>query len=192
MRSRTCQAEPRRSIDRRVAFVLVGALGLVVQLTTLRVLAMSAGLHLLIATAIAAEAAILHNFLWHEGWTWAARIVPFRGAVLARLLRFHLANGLVSIVGNVALMGLFVAGLALNYLFANVLAVAVCALLNFLSADFLVFRREGVGAATPGQVPIKAGTRAPRPFRARTRSTPMHPTSCHAGRCTRRHRRRAL
>ena len=66
-------------------FNAVGVLGFAVQLAVLALL-VHGGVHYLAATAIAVEAAILHNFLWHERWTWADR--PGRGRARAgRLLR---------------------------------------------------------------------------------------------------------
>ena len=65
--------ESRVLLRRWLAFNGVGAIGVAVQLAVLAVLVRGAGLHTLIATAIAVEAAILHNFLWHERWTWADR-----------------------------------------------------------------------------------------------------------------------
>lgn len=121
---------------RAARFAWVGASGFVVQALTLHALA-AAGLPYPVATALAVEAAILHNFLWHERWTWADRRAgPGR---LARLLRFNGSAALISIGGNVALMALFVGSLGLPLLPANLLAVLTLSALNFLSADRLVF-----------------------------------------------------
>jgi putative flippase GtrA len=65
-------ANPWRSrATRWLKFNLVGGIGIAVQLLTL--VALKNGLHLdyLIATALAVETAVLHNFLWHERFTWA-------------------------------------------------------------------------------------------------------------------------
>jgi putative flippase GtrA len=130
------------AIDRRLAFAAVGALGLGVQLSVLHLLAGWSGLDYRAGTALAVEAALLHNFLWHERWTWADRVSPFRGAVGRRLARFHLANGVISLAGNVLLTTVLVTVFALHYLAANLLAVAGCLVLNFLAADRLVFSSE--------------------------------------------------
>ena len=119
-----------------------------VQLTTVWALAGLMGLDYLVSTAIGVEVAVLHNFFWHERWTWSDRNAPFSGPVFSRLARFNVANGLLSIWGNVAFTALFVAALGTDYLVANVLAIAMCSALNFLAADKLVFtaadRRSGV------------------------------------------------
>jgi putative flippase GtrA len=141
MRIRDRQAAP--SVDRRLVFIAVGTMGLAVQLVVLRLLATGTGLDLQSSTALAVEAALLHNFVWHERWTWADRTGGVRPAVLQRLARFHLTSGAVSIAGNLALTTVFVAVAGLHYLAANVLAVAACTVLNFVTADRLVFHAQG-------------------------------------------------
>lgn len=123
-------------MSRAARFVWVGAGGFVVQGASLYALA-GAGLPYPLATALAVETAILHNFLWHERWTWADRTAP--GSRLGRLLRFNGSTALISIGGNVALMSLFVGWFDFPLLAANLLAVVTLSLLNFLSADRLVF-----------------------------------------------------
>jgi len=124
----------------------VGAGGFVVQALTLQALA-AAGVPYLVATAFAVEAAILHNFLWHERWTWADRAGGKAGLKacshdpeqLARFLRFNGSTALISVGGNLALMALLAGYLGLPLLPANLLAVVALSLLNYLSADRLVF-----------------------------------------------------
>jgi putative flippase GtrA len=65
--------------------------------------------------------------------------------VLGRLVRFHLANGLISVAGNFVLMWAFVSRLHLHYFLANVTAIATCSIVNFLASDRLVFRRKHSG-----------------------------------------------
>jgi dolichol-phosphate mannosyltransferase len=118
-------------------FNAVGALGLGVQLAVLALLVRS-GLHYLPATALAVEGAVLHNFVWHERWTWRDR--PATGSTrLTRLARFHLLNGSVSLLGNLFLMHVLVGVAGVDPLGANVAAVVVCAIVNFAAADALVF-----------------------------------------------------
>ena len=115
----------------------VGLGGFVLQLLVLSLL-VRLGLHYLAATALAVETAVLHNFFWHERWTWRDR--PVRGrARLARLGRFHLLNGVVSIVGNLALMRLLVGEIGLPPLPANLIAVLACAIVNYFASDRIVF-----------------------------------------------------
>ena len=121
-------------------FYTVGAVGVVVQLAALTIL--KSGLHLdyLPATALAVEAAILHNFFWHERWTWEDRTRSTGAGRTGRLIRFHLTTGALSILGNLAFMELLVGRLGVPYLLANAIAIALCSVLNYLAADRLVFR----------------------------------------------------
>lgn len=138
-------------VERGLAFYAVGALGLGVQLATVWLLAGPVGLHYLPATAVAVELAVLHNFIWHERWTWRDRAIPpgatRRAATLGRLARFHAANGVVSIWGNVTLTGVLVAYLGTGPVIGNLLAVVACSVVNFIAADRLVFSPLPVAAS---------------------------------------------
>lgn len=124
---------------RWLRFNLVGGIGIALQLVLLFL--MKSGLHLnyLAATALAVEATVVHNFLWHERYTWADRARPSYRQSLARLLRFNLTNGAISMLGNLALMKIAVAFGHINYLAANGIAILVCSLLNFLVSNAYVF-----------------------------------------------------
>ena len=129
---------------RWLVFNTVGVAGFVVQLGVLALL-LHAGIQYLAATAVAVEAAVLHNFAWHERWTWRDR--PAAGSArAARLWRFHLLNGLVSLAGNLAIMQVLVGMLHLPVLPANGAAVLVCAVVNYLAGDRLVFVPLGTAA----------------------------------------------
>ena len=121
-------------------FNTVGVLGFAVQLAILAILT-AGGLHYLAATVIAVEAAVLHNFWWHERWTWIDRPAAGR-ARLERLWRFHALNGAVSLAGNLLLMRALVGAAGMGPLAANVAAALACAAVNFLAAGRLVFSRD--------------------------------------------------
>ncbi len=125
---------------RWLAFNLVGLLGVLIQLATLAVLTGGLGLHYLVGTGLAVEAAVLHNFLWHERWTWSDRVGQDKEGVWKRLVRFHLANGALSVGGNLILMRLFVGSWSMNYVVANIVTISICSILNFLAGDRFVFR----------------------------------------------------
>jgi putative flippase GtrA len=116
----------------------VGIAGFTLQLGLLALL-IRLGVHYLAATAVAVELTVLHNFAWHERWTWKDRPAGAEGR-MRRLWRFHAANGLVSLIGNVLLMQLFVGRLGWPAIPANLLAVFLCALVNFTAGDRFVFR----------------------------------------------------
>lgn len=129
----------RSLLLRWLKFSAVGWLGVAVQLSALTLLAGPGELHYLAATALAVETAILHNFFWHERWTWGDRGLAGAPGRLARLARFNFTTGLVSILGNVVLMRLFVGELGLHTLIGNLLSIASCAIVNFLVSDRVVF-----------------------------------------------------
>ena len=126
---------------RWLKFNAVGAMGIGVQLGCLALLVSGLGMNYLPATALAVEAAVLHNFVWHERFTWKDRAAGGPRGVAMRLLRFHAGNGAVSILGNLALMRLLVGTLHLKYLLANGVTIALCALLNFALGEWFVFRQ---------------------------------------------------
>jgi len=118
-------------------FNAVGVAGFAVQLGLLWVFTRVWGIHYLLATTLAVEIAVLHNFVWHEMWTWRGLAVEDRWR---RLVRFHLVNGFVSIASNVLLTWMLKDGLYLPLLAANAGAVAMTALLNFALAAVWVFQ----------------------------------------------------
>jgi putative flippase GtrA len=131
-----------RILGRWAKFNVVGWIGVLVQLAVLTLLMRGLQLNYLLATSLAVEAAVLHNFAWHERWTWAGSISPGRTSFLNRLMRFHMANGLTSIAGNLLLMSILVGHAHLPEVAANFCAILICSSLNFLLSHFWVFRRK--------------------------------------------------
>jgi putative flippase GtrA len=124
---------------RVAAFVVVGAAGFGVQIATLAALTLAAGWSWLPATLASVEVAVLHNFFWHRRWTWRDRD---RAGPAARLWRFHLSNGAASMAGNALLMALMIHLVGLEPIAANLAAVAVMSVANFVIADRWVFGRR--------------------------------------------------
>jgi putative flippase GtrA len=139
---------PPSTLVRLCKFNLVGGMGIAVQFLALFLLKSVFHFNYLAATAIAVEAAVVHNFVWHEQFTWSDRTklkdhahARWRRS-LPRLLRFHLTNGAVSILGNLALMKVMVGQGRMNYLLANAIAITLCSLANFLVSETWVFEQE--------------------------------------------------
>ena len=132
---------------RLVPFVAIGAAGFAVQLASLHLLVSYAGVHYLLATALAVEAAILLNFVCHSQWTWSDRLHAGADAraCLWRLARFNGLSALSSVTGNVALTAVLVRGLGVPVVAANAIAVALVSAINFTGLDRWVF-------AVPGKV----------------------------------------
>jgi putative flippase GtrA len=122
-------------------FNLVGVAGMALQLALLAVFNRLAPGHYLMATVAAIEVTLLHNFAWHVHYTWRDR--QDGSALVVRLLRFHLSNGLVSFIGNVALMRLLVGHAHLPVLAADGIAIVCCSIVNFALSDLWAFARVG-------------------------------------------------
>jgi putative flippase GtrA len=125
---------------RWLKFNLVGGIGIAVQLLILVMLKAGLGLNYLVATALAVESTVVHNFLWHERFTWPDRSSGDRGAERwTRFLKFNLTTGVLSIAGNLMCMKVLAGMEHINYLLANGITIAACSILNFLVSDGFVF-----------------------------------------------------
>jgi putative flippase GtrA len=131
-------------LRRWLKFNAVGAIGILVQLAALAILKSALRVPYLLATALAVETAVLHNFVWHELWTWRDR--RGEGSVLMRLVRFNLGNGAVSLLVNLVFMRLLVGRFHMQYLVANLIAIAAGSVANYLVSDLFVFRKVHVKA----------------------------------------------
>ena len=131
-------------------FTAVGAMGMVLQLGTLALLNHAFPGHYLIASAVALEITLLHNFVWHIHYTWRDR----RGDVywMDSLVRFHLSNGAVSIGGNLAVMWVLVLHAHLPVLVANLIAIGCCSVVNFGLGDRWAF----AGRCSKSHIPLIA------------------------------------
>ena len=145
--SREDDASPSKLL-RWCKFNFVGGIGIGVQFAALLLVKSVMHFNYLAATAIAVEAAVVHNFVWHEQFTWVDRTktgdsfeARWRRS-LPRLVRFNLTNGAVSILGNLALMKVMVGQGHMNYLLANGIAIALCSVANFLVSETWVFEQE--------------------------------------------------
>ena len=119
-------------------FALVGGLGVLVNLGLLFLLTAFAGLPRGAAWFSAVEASVLHNFVWHQTFTWRDRREAGAGAWLRRATTFHL-----SVAGTVAINGtlfglLSIAGAPL--ILAGLAGIAGAAVFNFVVGDHWVFK----------------------------------------------------
>src|SRR5690349_4624959 len=88
------------SFMRWMKFNLVGVIGTLLQLAILAACRHWTKFPYLVAVAIAVECTILHNFLWHERFTWGDRKCRSYWERGKRLLRFNTTNGGISLIGN--------------------------------------------------------------------------------------------
>lgn len=135
-------------MKRWIRFNAVGILGAGVQLAALAVM-LRLHVHYLVATVLAIEIALLHNYAWHRAWTWEGQG--------GSLWRFHLSNGLISFLSNLLLMRLFTGKLHLPPLPSNLAAIVLTSFLNYLAAAKWVFVRFKTprydGDVRQGQLP---------------------------------------
>ncbi|MDR3735236.1 MAG: GtrA family protein [Acidobacteriaceae bacterium] len=128
---------------RWLKFNLVGAMGVVVQLSSLALFNRLAPGHYLCSSAAALELTLLHNFVWHLHYTWRDR----RGgsSPTLQLIQFHLSNGLVSMLGNLALMRVLVQQVHAPVLVANCIAILCCSIVNFFLGNSWAFAERASG-----------------------------------------------
>lgn len=117
-----------KMLVRWLRFNVVGAMGMLVQLAALAVLTRCVPGHVLAATAVAVELAVLHNFVWHVRYTWRGRE---GGPRWRQMVRFQVANGAVSVVGNVLLVRVLVGATGLPVMMADAVAIGCCSVANF-------------------------------------------------------------
>ena len=115
----------RARLCRVSKFLLVGATGALVNSLALLLLVQWTHLPLLLASALAAELAIIHNFSWHDRWT-------FRRTQLSwsRFARFNLVS-LAGLVITTGTLWVLVRHLGLYYLAANLLGITLATAWNF-------------------------------------------------------------
>jgi putative flippase GtrA len=118
-------------------FNLIGSGGFVLQVATIALLTRAGGWHYGVATIVAVELAILHNFVWHCRYTWADRPATPRDR-LRQLPRYQLAKTL-SLFANVAITAWLVTTTGLAVELASLAAVLSLSVVNFLVSDRLVF-----------------------------------------------------
>jgi putative flippase GtrA len=123
-----------------IKFNIVGGIGIIVQLFALNLFTSYLNLNYLIATLMAVEVAILHNFFLHERWTWNDRRCGSIPDSIFRLLRFNSTTGIISIIGNLFFMKLLVGQGHIPIYIANLMAIAACSIFNFLVSNNFVFR----------------------------------------------------
>jgi putative flippase GtrA len=145
---------------RLVKFSIVGAIGIGVQLAVLAGLT-AMRMNYLLATALAVESAMLHNFLWHRGFTWAERHEAARHGTLRSLIRFQISNGGISLVGNLFLMRWMVGSRHWPVMGANAITITLCWAANYLASDRWVFPESKRSRTKPTPFNISSRSLAP-------------------------------
>ena len=125
----------RFSISARfIQFCLVGLSGVVVDMGFLYLLSdpNTLGLPLTRSKVIAAELAIINNFLWNDFWTFAdiSRQQPGKRQRIKRFIKFNVVC-LIGLILNVVLLNIFFNIFSLNRYLANLLAIGLVTIWNF-------------------------------------------------------------
>ena len=121
-------------LKRYVKFCIVGGTGMAVDMTMIYLLATPSmlGWNLSLSKVIAAEVAVVNNFIWNDTWTF--RGLGVSGNVwLQRLYRFLKFN-LISLAGiglSVLLLNIQVYWLHVNLYLANFIAIVLVSVWNF-------------------------------------------------------------
>ena len=127
-------------MDRFLRFTAVGCINIVLKLASIAALYDWAGLHYLLATALAVELVIVHGFMWQQFWTFRERrLATSPAAVLGRLLRYNASFSLMALTTNLGLMRLLVGSLGVHYLVAASLTTVCAGLINFVICDRVLF-----------------------------------------------------
>lgn len=119
-------------IGRFVRFAFVGLSGLVVDMGLLYLLHGTLGFGLTRSAIVAAEVAIINNFVWNDRWTFndVAQQQQKRHQVIKRFTKFNLIC-LMGLILKILILNLLFNGLHLNPYLANFLAIAAVTLWNF-------------------------------------------------------------
>jgi len=123
----------RRELKRFIKFAIVGAIGTVVDFTTLNILHLAFGLSLPVANTISFCLAVISNFTWNRLWTFPeSRQRPLG----TQLLKFGAVNLVGLVINQVVFLGLnhyvFEPWLGeLGYNVAKAIAIIVVLFWNF-------------------------------------------------------------
>jgi putative flippase GtrA len=122
-----------REVTRFVKFAIVGAIGMVVDLTILNIMHKVVGLPLLVANTISFSVAVLSNFTWNRLWTFPeSRARP----LIPQLAQFALVNVVGLAINNLVLWFVFtlvrdVVPDPWNYNLAKIIAIGVVLFWNY-------------------------------------------------------------
>lgn len=105
-------------------------------------------LQLNLSLAAAIFVSTLHNFMWNRAWTWGDRKAQIRTQITIQFIQYCAACWL-SIVLQFVFTILF--GQYMYYLPANILAIAITAILNYLINHVWTFRAQNIPITKSGE-----------------------------------------
>jgi putative flippase GtrA len=117
----------------------IGLMGLGIQLLLLFLLTSFFHWNYFLATLFAVQCALIHNFLWHQRWTWKDRTVQSKRESVWRFIRFNSSSGTLAIISNLGFTALLVQLVHLPLVVCNLMAIGIFNIANFLFANNFVF-----------------------------------------------------
>ena len=148
-------------------FGLVGASGTVINIAVLY-LAQEYLLRYIIdfhsrlnySIALAISVATINNFYWNRRLTWRDRVRNIEQSVIVLFFKYVMAAAL-----SITIQSLLTKWLALHlhYIVANLIAIALASVVNFLANDRLTFRRQRAKSPGSADTDASAASRSRRP-----------------------------
>jgi dolichol-phosphate mannosyltransferase len=149
------------SISRFARFATVGASGVAVDMLLLYAFSdpNMLGWSLTLSKVVAAEFAILNNFLWNDAWTFvtAAGVAPRTDRRLNRFLSFNVICGM-GICLNVILLNVLYGFFGVNRYLANAIAIAMVTLWNYRLNERLTYGSSSTPRRLPASVHVAAAS----------------------------------
>jgi dolichol-phosphate mannosyltransferase len=128
------------TIKKWLRFNTIGIMGTGLQLLLIFFLRTFFQLNYLLATLIAVQCSLIHNFFWHQRWTWKNSVTHGKRESFQRFLKFNSTTGTISMMGNLGFTSILVQAVHLPYLVCNILAIGGCNVLNFVLANNFAFQ----------------------------------------------------
>jgi len=124
-------------------FLLVGASGVVVNMTVFWLMIHPLGAHVLPAGVVAGLLSTFTNFLLNNAFTWADRRDGTLSIFLQRLGKYYVATGAGYLVYLALLWGLTHLGLV--PMLANLIAIGIGGMLNYAAHNIWTWHQQGTG-----------------------------------------------
>lgn len=128
---------------RFISFTFVGISGIAVNSGILYYAKEYLYVPLPIASLFAIQIAIFNNFFWNHRFTWTDRGMKGFQAIRAGLIRFTLVSWIAGGL-NWAMLLLLHHFVGIHYIQANLIAILIASVLNYLLNDLWTFRHPGV------------------------------------------------
>ena len=128
----------RSNWEQLAKFCIVGTSGYVVNLAAYAILLEVAGFHYMAAAVGSFLVAVANNYTWNRLWTWHDRREHIRTPVVVQFLQYGVACW-IGIVLQFVITKLLVAHV--HYLLANLVAIVIASLVNFVVNDNWTFGR---------------------------------------------------